>query len=134
MKEGVSYTPEEATAMGYDPAVVDFFKQNDPDLLEFMLGNGSAHYQSILKNEIENADLIRTALLQVRFEGRIGNTGLSSLLMAEFRLTHSQNPAIHEEEKKGTHLIVYQLLNLNLVFLNGCLVVQVVPPEPQPQE
>jgi hypothetical protein len=64
-----------------------------------MWGNGSAHYQSILKNEIENAGLIRTAILQVRFEGRIGNTGLSSLLMAEFRLTHPQIPESQEEGK-----------------------------------
>ena len=98
MTEGVSYTPEEAEAMGYDPSVVDFFKQNDPDLLEFMWGNGSAHYQSILKNEIDNANLIRTALLQSSLEGRIGNTGLSSLLMAEYRLTHPQAPANSEEK------------------------------------
>lgn len=101
MKEGATYTSEEAKAMGYDPDVVDFFKQQDPDLLEFMWGNGSAHYKSILKNEIDNANLIKYALLQFRFEGRIGNTGLSSLLMAEFRLTHPQNPASHEEGKPG---------------------------------
>jgi translation initiation factor 2 beta subunit (eIF-2beta)/eIF-5 len=99
MAERVSYTPEEAKAMGYDPDVVDFFKQNDPDLLEFMWENGSAHYQSILKNEIDSAILIKGALLQVRFEGRIGNVGLSSLLMAEFRLTHPQNSASQEEGK-----------------------------------
>lgn len=92
MVEQKSFTPEEAKAMGYNPEVVSFFKEKDPDLLEFMWGNGSAHYQSILKNEIANSYLIPTANMQIKFEGRVGNVAASSLLMAEYRLTHPQNP------------------------------------------
>lgn len=98
MKEGSTYTSEEAKAMGYDPDVVDFFKQNDPDLLEFMWGNGSYHYTSILKNEIPNSHLIPTVNAQIQFEGRVGNVAASSLLMAEYRLTHPQIPVSSEEK------------------------------------
>ena len=93
MVEQKSFTPEAAKAMGYNPEVVSFFKEKDPDLLEFMWGNGSAHYQSILKNEIDNAHIMGPAMMQITLERRVGNVAASSLLMAEYRLTHPQNPA-----------------------------------------
>lgn len=97
MKDRPQYTPEEADEMGYNLDVVNFFKERAPELLEFMWGNGSAHYTSILKNEINNEDLIRTANLQLALQGRVGNTGASSLVMAEFRLTH---PKTKEDSNK----------------------------------
>ena len=92
MVDRPKFTPEEAQSMGYDPEVVEFFKKEDPDLLDFMWGNGSAHYTAILKNEIPNSDLIRTAEIQIALENRIGNVAASSIRMAEFRLTHTQKP------------------------------------------
>lgn len=90
MKDNPSYTPEEAAEMGYNPDVINFFKERAPDLLEYMWGNDSSHYTSILKNEIDIEDLIRTAQTQLTFKGPIGYRRLSSLVMAEFRLTHPQ--------------------------------------------
>jgi hypothetical protein len=98
MKEGDVYTPEEVKAMGYDPDVVDFFKQNNPVLLGFMWGNDSAPYNSILKNEIPSNYLIPTARLQITLEQRIGNGAASCLLMAEYRLNHPQT--LVSSEKK----------------------------------
>ncbi len=92
MTEPFGYTPEQIAEMGYDAGVVDFFMQVSPDLLAFMWGNGSAHYDAILKNTIEDDRLIPTAGLQMQLEGRVGNTAASSLLMAAYRLSHPQTP------------------------------------------
>lgn len=98
MTEPFGYTPEQIAEMGYDAGVVDFFMRVDPDLLAFMWGSGSAHYDAILKNTIEDDRLIPTARLQMQLQGRVGNTAASSLLMAEYRISHPQTPPNPGEE------------------------------------
>lgn len=95
-KERIAVTPENIAQMGYNPDVVAYFDAMDPDLLKFMWGNGSALYESILKDTADNERLISAAETQIKFQGRFGNTAASCELMLQYRLDQARK----QEESK----------------------------------
>lgn len=89
MSEKGQFSAEEAEKLGYNPEIVEYFKKVAPGLLEFMWGNGSAHYEAILKNEMGNEELNEKYQRQLSVKP-FGNVFESTKHLRAFRIARGE--------------------------------------------